>query len=64
MAGESTVETVGFPDPRNPMLAEGKVASRPRLLLLLDAEPDPSWACRRSDITILLMADHGVALYG
>ncbi|WP_420409631.1 ABC transporter substrate-binding protein [Hoeflea sp.] len=57
-----TVEPVGFPT-REPMLAEGKVAavtgfsfsSTLNLIRLGVAE---------EDISVLLMADHGVALYG
>ena len=57
-----TVEPVGFPT-REPMLAEGKVASvtgfsfSSTLNLIRLGVPE-------DDITILLMADHGVALYG
>ncbi|OZB19550.1 MAG: ABC transporter substrate-binding protein [Rhodobacterales bacterium 34-62-10] len=57
-----TVEPVGFPV-REPMLAEGKVASvtgfsfSSTLNLIRLGVPE-------DDITILLMADHGVALYG
>ncbi|MFN4156914.1 MAG: ABC transporter substrate-binding protein [Gemmobacter sp.] len=57
-----TVEPVGFPT-REPMLAEGKVAavtgfsfSSTLNLKRLGVPAD--------DITVLLMADHGVALYG
>ena len=57
-----TVEPVGFPV-REPMLAEGKVASvtgfsfSSTLNLIRLGVPE-------DDITVLLMADHGVALYG
>ena len=57
-----TVEPVGFPT-REPMLAEGNVAaitgfsfSSTLNLIRLGVPED--------DITVLLMADHGVALYG
>ncbi|MEQ8479147.1 MAG: ABC transporter substrate-binding protein [Hoeflea sp.] len=57
-----TVEPVGFPT-REPMLAEGKVAavtgfsfSSTLNLIRLGVPED--------DISVLLMADHGVALYG
>jgi NitT/TauT family transport system substrate-binding protein len=36
---------------------------RDRLFLLGHAEPDPSWRAE-DDLSVLLMADHGVALYG
>ena len=60
--GKITVEPVGFPT-REPMLAEGKVdaitgysfSSFLNLVRLGVAE---------DDITVLLMADHGLALYG
>ena len=57
-----TVEPVGFPV-REPMLAEGKVASvtgfsfSSTLNLIRLGVPE-------DDLTVLLMADHGVALYG
>ena len=57
-----TVEPVGFPT-REPMLAEGKVASvtgfsfSSTLNLIRLGVPE-------DDLTVLLMADHGVALYG
>lgn len=57
-----TVEPVGFPV-REPMLAEGKVASvtgfsfSATLNLIRLGVPE-------DDLTVLLMADHGVALYG
>lgn len=57
-----TVEPVGFPT-REPMLAEGKVDSvtgfsfSASLNLIRLGVPE-------DDLTILLMADHGVALYG
>jgi NitT/TauT family transport system substrate-binding protein len=60
--GAITVEPVGFPT-REPMLAEGKVAavtgfsfSSTLNLIRLGVPED--------DISVLLMADHGVALYG
>ena len=57
-----TVEPVGFPV-REPMLAEGKVASvtgfsfSATLNLIRLGVPE-------DDLTVLLMADHGVALFG
>lgn len=61
-AAKITVEPVGFPV-REPMLAEGKVAAvtgfsfSSKLNLLRLGVPE-------EDLSVILMADHGVALYG
>lgn len=57
-----TVEPVGFPV-REPMLAEGKVAAVTGFSFT-SALNAIRLGVPEDDITVLLMADHGVALYG
>ncbi len=60
--GKITVEPVGFPV-REPMLAEGKVAAITGFSFTssLNAE---RLGVPADDLSVILMADHGVALYG
>ncbi len=57
-----TVEPVGFPV-REPMLAEGKVAAVTGFSFTSTLSSE-RLGVPADDLTVLLMADHGVALYG